>query len=517
MHASHTAKSFAMVGLVALAGLLAGCGESASSRANAALSQGSSAEQHRDYKTALADFNAAEATGAADARAYYDAGMAQYNLKQWTAAAASYTEALRRVAAGDTALLPTYVHSAYYYRGISYIWTGKWAAAKSDLLVAVRYYPKDWLDWDSLGYARAQLGDFRNAVADYDRGIPYYPRDAVDHFNRGYALYRIGSTRLAIADFTAAIHLSPRFGVAYQDRGLAYVARGDYKLADKDYTEAIKLIPKAWAWEYRCEARENLGRVKEAVYDCNHAIAMYPRWSSAYVARAWGRAVLGNNKGALADANLAVKYDPTDAQAYKYRGWIRVRLAEYRAAFIDYNTALRIAPHYTDASVARSTLANWIVAAQSGGVRAYGIGSINVAQAESERQPTQSEYEKRVGECGGYFSEGDSYYDDCLDKGVDEAKDDESADQEAADQAAAVDYDVAQQVQEQINYNTEEAENAAAAASEAESENESESSNSEDSQESSESEESQPDDSSSESEPESEPEPAAPESEGDGE
>ncbi len=495
-----------------LALALGGCHGAPKAAAVDPLEAGRAAMQRHDYQTALADFTASIAGGGTvDARNFYDRGLANYDLRRWGAADADFSEALERVRGGDTALKVTFVNAAYYYRGIARVSLGKWDAAKSDLLVAVKLYPKDWLDWDSLGYARAQLHDYKHAVSDYDRGIRYYPKDANDLFNRGYALYYAGDARRAVLDFSSAIRLRPKWGAAYQMRGLAYAWRGDYRHADPDYSQAIKLIPKAWSWEYRCEARENLGRVKEALYDCQRAVAYYPRWPAALVARAWAKATLGEYRSALADANAAVRLSKNYAAAYQYRGWIRTHLAEYRAAFVDYNRALRIDPRDAQASTARARLANWIVAAQNAGVKAYGIASFDVAQAEREVDPKPSDYQRRVSECGGYYSEGDSYYDDCIQKGVAEAKDDESADHEAEQQAAEVGYNVERQVQQDIDYRVAAAEEARAAAAE-ETNNEGYGGGGGNEQ---------PEESSSEpeaqNEPEPEPEPAAPEPESGGE
>jgi tetratricopeptide (TPR) repeat protein len=455
--------------LLASAGLaigLAGCHGAAQPAAPTAMDDGRAALAKKDYKDALSDFNAAIASGVGvDSRTYYDRGLTYYDLRNWSAADADFSEALKR-AATDKELAQSFINAAYYYRGISRVTYGKYLGGKSDLILAVRAYPKDWLDWDDLGFARQQLGDFKGAVADYDRGIARWPKDANDLYNRGYSLYYSGNAHRAVLDFTSAIRLRPRWGAAYQMRGLAYAWRADFKHADPDYSMAIKLIPKAWSWEYRCEARESLNRVKEALYDCNHAVLYYPRWARALVARAWAKAILGNNQSALADANAAVKFARDYAPAYGYRGWIHVRLAQYRAAFADYNKALRVDRRDAQASSARASLATWLINAQNAGVRAYGIGSINVAQEENASEPPQSEYQARVSECGGYYSEGDSYYEDCIDKGVDEAKDDEAADHEAEQQAAEVGYNVEQQVQEDVNYEVAQQQEAQAAAEE---------------------------------------------------
>lgn len=476
LKADRSASPLIALALVACV-LLSGCGKAAQIKANDSFAQGRVAQNRGDYKTAVADYNEAAKTLPPDPRLYYDRGVSYYNLKQYPQADQDLTEALRLENAGNRDLATSFLHAMSFFRGVSRVQEGKWAGAKDDLRQAVVYYPKSWLAWDSLGYARAALGDYRNAIPDYNRGLHFYPKDAIDHNNRGLAYYHTGQQRAAVSDFSDAIHLSPRWGVLYQNRGQSYFAGVDYRDAASDFTRAIALIPKAWSWAYRCEARENLGEVKAALSDCNRALAYYPTWSAVYVDRAWAEATLGSNKRALADTNEAVKTDPHNAVAYTYRGWIRQRMMQYRAAFIDYDQALRLNPRYAMASQYRTSLGNFVEAAQHAGVTSYGIGTLNVAQMENEQEPSKNKYQQRVSECGGYYSESDSYFDDCVQNGVDQAKNDESSDQEAANQAESDAYNAQQQIQEQINYQQEEEQNAAAQAQENENYAQSESEN----------------------------------------
>lgn len=417
------------------------------------------AAQHHDDQTAVREYTAAAKAGLGDARLYFDRAQSERLLKQNRAAAGDYTAALQGAAHGDHTLAPAFVNLAHYYRGVLRIGQLQWAAAEEDLRIAVRAYPGDWSSWDNLGYARYKLGDYRGAIPDFNKGLAFFPNDANDHFNRGDSLYHTGRATQAVADFSSAIHLSPRWGAAYQMRGLSYFAVRDYRDAEADYTQAIHLIPKAWSWEYRCEARENLGNIKGALGDCNHAISDYPRWSAAYIDRGWAKAQLGAMGGALADMNSAVKYDPQNAAAYKWRGWVRGRMSQYRAAFADYHHALHLAPRYGDARTAQTVLATFILSAQHAGVRSYGIGSIDVARAESDASLPQSEYRQHVAACNGYFSELDSYYQDCVDKGVEQAKNDELSDRSAAEEAESENYNTEAKVQEEVQQQAQEAEN----------------------------------------------------------
>jgi tetratricopeptide (TPR) repeat protein len=413
-----------------------------------------------------------------DARVYYDRAQSERNLNQTDAAVKDYSKALDLAAHGDKMLGTKFVNAAYYYRGIIFIQQGKWAAAKSDLLIAVRAYPRDWSSWDNLGYARFEMNDYRNAIPDFSHGLTFFPNDPNDRFNRGYSYFQTGRPVQAIADLSEAIRLKPVQSGAYQTRGQAFYQLRNYARADADFSQAIRYNPKAWSWEYRCEARESLGKIKEALYDCNHALKYYPKWTQAYIDRGWAKSVLGAHSGALADMNTAIKLDPRNAAAYKWRGWVRVRMSQYRAAFADYSKARSISPHYADATQATVALGTWILAAQRAGVTSYGIGSINVERAENEQPAPESEYHQRVSACGGYYSESDSHFQDCVDNGVDQAKTDELADRSASEEAEASNYDAEARVQEEITQQNEVAEEQRAQAEEQEQQAASENANS---------------------------------------
>src|SRR5579864_2088220 len=100
----------------ALCATLIGCGKATQQNANALFDKGRAAQQHGDYKTAIADYNQAESV-AHMAPMSYDGGLAYYNLKQYANADNDLTEALQLAKNGDTRLLPKFVRAAYYYRG----------------------------------------------------------------------------------------------------------------------------------------------------------------------------------------------------------------------------------------------------------------------------------------------------------------------------------------------------------------------------------------------------------------
>jgi tetratricopeptide (TPR) repeat protein len=472
---------------------------------------------------ALADYNNALQKNYRTAQVYYDRAIAYQALNKSKEAEADYTTALSLVGNGDKTLLPQFVNLAHYYRGFIRMGHAQWTPAINDFVFAVRAFPRDSHSWNFLGYSRLQVNDYRDAVADFNHGLAIQPNDPNDHYNRGLALFNTNQFRQAIPDFSNAIQAHQKWGAPYQWRGRAYFSLADYHNAELDFTKAIDIIPKAWAWDYRCETRENLGNIRGALSDCNHAVSDYPTWEQAYIDRGWAKSLLGANGGALQDMNTAVKYGKNDPNAYKWRGWVNERVSRYRAAFADYARARQIQPGYQPAIAASAALGTFILNAQHAGIQNYGIASIDVNREEHESAPQQSEYQKRVGECGGYFDESSAYFQDCVDKSVDEAKSDESSDQQAEVEAQAVNDNVAQRVQEQENADQAEAQATEQRNAEAQNENTQSASESNGSQNSENSEQSSGESQqSTESAPEQEaapeqesapaPEPAAPES-----
>ena len=67
--------------------------------------------------------------------------------------------------------------------------------------------------------------------------------DAEAYNNRAVAKERTGDYKDAIADYDKAIEINPKFAEAYYNRGIAKESTGDYKGAIADWGKAIELNP----------------------------------------------------------------------------------------------------------------------------------------------------------------------------------------------------------------------------------------------------------------------------------
>ncbi|MCD0462022.1 tetratricopeptide repeat protein [Roseiconus lacunae] len=108
---------------------------------------------------------------------------------------------------------------------------------------AIRLNPKDSDAFGMRGLAWQNLGEFRNAIADYNLAIRYNPASADAYHNRGNTWVYLGRLRKAIADFTRAIKLDPQSAKSFNSRGSAWRRKGRYGKALADFEKALELEP----------------------------------------------------------------------------------------------------------------------------------------------------------------------------------------------------------------------------------------------------------------------------------
>ena len=98
------------------------------------------------------------------------------------------------------------------------------------------------------------------------------------------------------------------------------------------------------------------GRSTEAIYHCNEAIRLYPRYVDAYNNRGIAYYQLGQDQQAMNDYSKAIQIRSTFPDAYYNRGLIFTKRGEDRLAFDDFNMTLRLKPNDTDALINRGVI-----------------------------------------------------------------------------------------------------------------------------------------------------------------
>jgi tetratricopeptide (TPR) repeat protein len=96
---------------------------------------------------------------------------------------------------------------------------------------------------------------------------------------------------------------------------------------------------------------------REAVAQLNQAVALNPRYTSAYFLRAYIKAYLNDPQGALSDYNQAISLNPQFVEAYYNRGLLKYeKLNDHMGALADYNQSISLNPKYAAAYNNRGAL-----------------------------------------------------------------------------------------------------------------------------------------------------------------
>ncbi len=130
---------------------------------------------------------------------------------------------------------------AYYSRGHAYTILGNYRQAIEDYDKAIEIHPVYEEAYFSRGSVYAILGNHKRAIEDFDKAIEIYPTNADPYVNRGNAFSRLGNNKRAIEDFDKAIEIKPKFAEAYFNRGHAYWQFGNKQQAFEDLKTAARL------------------------------------------------------------------------------------------------------------------------------------------------------------------------------------------------------------------------------------------------------------------------------------
>lgn len=97
--------------------------------------------------------------------------------------------------------------------------------------------------YNLLGTVQHRRGNFRNAIAAYERALALDARDASVHANLGYTRFELGDLAVAVAHYRDAIGLEPGNAMAHNNLGNALQAQGEAAGAEAAYRQASRMAP----------------------------------------------------------------------------------------------------------------------------------------------------------------------------------------------------------------------------------------------------------------------------------
>jgi len=270
----------------------------------------------------------------------FTVGMGRYAAAEWEGAIRSFTTALAQTEEPVRTLDNSVV---CFYRGSAHDNLGQYEQAIADYDQAITLQPDLAEAYTNRGADYGEQNQYQRAITDFDRAIALKPDDALAYYNRGLAYAEQGQYEQAIADLDRAITLQPDLAMAYNNRGGAYDDLGQYQRAIADYTQAIKLKPDfAAAYNNRGRIYAKQGQYQRAIADFDRAIALKPDFAEAYVVRGAVYGKQGQYKQAIADLDRAIALQPDYAGAYYNRGLAYKLMGEKAKAAADFRKVLEL-------------------------------------------------------------------------------------------------------------------------------------------------------------------------------
>jgi tetratricopeptide (TPR) repeat protein/V8-like Glu-specific endopeptidase len=345
------------------------------------LSRGIRSYTAKKYPQAIADFDQA-------------IKLDPINLEFYTAKSQTY-EAMGKYSEGIVALTKSieltqseqntnfqnqaiaHLITSYSARARLYEKAGNKAAAQSDALKTLSFDPSK-IDNNSFkqqsytarGQAYDTLGQYPQAIADFDLALTLDPKHVLTYLARGQTKNHAGKYPEAIADFELALKLDPQNQIVASAKSSVYVSSGQskynsgkYEAAITDFTLALKLesenitnrnsfLP---AYIFRGLSSYRLNRYADGISDLTKAISIEPKNILLYTVRAniytdWGKSDL-----ALTDLDRAIQIDPQSIAAYTARADLYINQAKYNLALPDLTKSIQLEPknneHYFQRAV----------------------------------------------------------------------------------------------------------------------------------------------------------------------
>ena len=198
------------------------------------------------------------------------------------------------------------------------------------------------------GKAKADKGEYFEAISDYDMAIQLEPANAKSYHYRGEAKGELGQYAAAIVDYDTAISLNPAAAYAYNSRGWAKYRLGQHAAAIADYDKVISLDRNAaYAYSNRARVKTGWGQYAAAIADHDTAVRLAPNAAYTYIWRGWTKYKDGRHFAAVTDYDTAIRLDQDNARAYYYRGLAKEKV-EGGKGRKDFGKALELAAKVKD-------------------------------------------------------------------------------------------------------------------------------------------------------------------------
>ena len=200
---------------------------------------------------------------------------------------------------------------AYYNRGIAYYQLQKYEEAVSDLTHAIIIDPDYALAYHNRAIAYYQLQRYYDAISNFTKSISVDNPYIVEAYNkRGFVYGILKKYDKALLDYTKAISIDSNYADAYLNRGIVYGILKKYDKALLDYTKVISIEPNnAYAYYSRGLTYGVMEEYDKAISNHTKAISIDPNLAVAYCYRGVAYYLIGECYNAKKDMEKAIELE----------------------------------------------------------------------------------------------------------------------------------------------------------------------------------------------------------------
>jgi tetratricopeptide (TPR) repeat protein len=299
-----------------LSTLVATVGNAQQATMDPGLTKARSALRSAKYHEVLRELNDTLTKNPTNADAWCLKGEAQTRMKDISGSLESFDRAIQ---ADKTSIY------AVVGKANTLAQSNKENEAQTLLRKAIAMTPKTPYDFLARGAAFRGLGQYEQALRDYDETLKLTPGLPEAQMNKGMVYWHKGDYAGAIRLFSEAIKLDPAFVEALTNRGAAFRKRGDNESAIADYSKAIEINPNdAMTFYNRGVAYQKKEHHEKAISDFTSAIRLQTRYPEAYLNRGVAYMTLNKTLEARKDFEKAAEQDPSGEAGQKARKGLEI-------------------------------------------------------------------------------------------------------------------------------------------------------------------------------------------------
>lgn len=309
-----------------------------SGKAKKLVSDGDKEFNRKNYQAAIDKYAQAIVLAPNYAQAYYQKGLAHYNLNQ-------YEQAIKDLSAALDNGHPRKLE-IYKIRGYMNLQSKNFDAALVDYTEASKLDPKNIQYLSYLSEIYINKKDWKNALEMLNRASQLDPQNGDISYQMAFCYSQMGNLQEQGTAAAEALKKGTRFV------GEAYFLYGDSQNRARNWTEAMQAFerainanPKIYAsYSLLAEIYRAQGRFQDAINVTLKGLEHFPDDGNLYISLTWFYSLADKQNDAVQAGLQAIKFAPNTAMSYTNlcRAYNDVR--QYSSAIETCNKALEISP-----------------------------------------------------------------------------------------------------------------------------------------------------------------------------